>query len=107
MKPSKIDVLRAVTTAVQPRSAYINDEMQRWHREMVARGHTGHGPSSAFVLRRLRECVAEGWLEQSQFPDGMYGYTWTITDAGRARLERDRIETATKINVSREYGAGR
>lgn len=90
MKPSKLDVLRAVTTACSPRSAYINDQIQRWHAQMVAKGHSGHPPTSAFVLRRLRECVKEGWLEQSRFTDGAYGYTWTITDAGRARLEREK-----------------
>lgn len=88
MKPSRIDVLRAVTTACSPQSTYVNDEIQRWHRKNVSRGLKGHPPTSPFVLRRLRECVKEGWLEQSRHTSGMYGYTWTITGAGHARLGR-------------------
>ncbi|NTI22405.1 hypothetical protein G6M87_11095 [Rhizobium rhizogenes] len=87
MKPSQIDILRAVSTAVRPQSVYINNEIQRWHAAQVSKwGMKGHPPSSSFVLHRLRHLVAAGYLIQSQFSDGLYGYTWTITDAGKARL---------------------
>lgn len=89
MKPSKLDVLRAVSTACNPQSVYINDEIQKWHRRNVSKGISrGKPPESRFVLKRLRECVTEGWLTQSRFTGGMVGYEWTITDAGRAELER-------------------
>jgi hypothetical protein len=87
MRPTKIDVLRAVSTAILPRSVYINNEIHRWHAGQVASwGMGGHPPTSSFVLRRLKQLVDDGYLVQSQFSDGLYGYTWTITDAGKARL---------------------
>jgi len=77
-------VLRAVTTAVRPQSVYINNEIQRQHRRYVAGGGEGHCPSSSLVLRRLRSLAAKGYLVESRFADGLYGYTWAITDPGRA-----------------------
>lgn len=80
-------VLRCVTRAVSPYSTYINDEVRREHSRHVAAGGTGHVPRTSLVLRRLRSLAAKGFLEESRFADGYYGYKWTITEAGREALK--------------------
>jgi hypothetical protein len=78
----KTVVLNAVRSACSPWSAYINDEVQRWH----AKNGTGHTPTSQLILRRLRSLVADGHLTQSPLRRGYYGFRWTITEAGKAAL---------------------
>ncbi len=82
----KTVVLNAVRTAVSPWSAYVNDEVQRWHAKNVRNGGTGHPPTSQLILRRLRSLVADGCLTQSPLRRGYYGFRWTITDAGKTAL---------------------
>lgn len=80
-------VLRCVAKAVSPDSIYINDEVCREHSAHVKAGGTGHAPRTSLVLRRLRSLAAKGFLEESRFTSGYYGYKWTITEAGREALK--------------------
>ncbi|RVC47603.1 hypothetical protein EN781_00255 [Mesorhizobium sp. M4A.F.Ca.ET.090.04.2.1] len=88
MKLPGIEVLAAVATAVSPRGAYINDQVQRAHAKAVKAGAIGHPPSTGLVLRRLRSLEKRGLIECVGGPDGYYGFEWRITDAGRAELAR-------------------
>jgi hypothetical protein len=85
-KLTKSDVLTAVAKAVRPDSIYIIDQVQRQHDAAVRAGGSGHAPTSALVLRRLKALAADGLLMQSAGTNGYYGYRWDITDAGRAAL---------------------
>lgn len=78
----KTVVLNAVRSACSPWSVYINDQVQRWH----AKNGTGHPPTAALVLRRLRSLVDDGYLKQSTLRKGSYGFKWTITEAGKDAL---------------------
>ncbi len=79
-------VLLAVSKAVSPDSAYINDEVQKMHHDFVRRGGKGFPPRADLVLARLNALAAKGFLEKSTFTNGYYGYRWRITSAGRAAL---------------------
>ncbi|MEE9923745.1 MAG: hypothetical protein PBV01_10335 [Brucella anthropi] len=79
-------VLRCAKKAVRPDSIYINDEVRREHSRHVAAGGTGHVPRTSLVLRRLRALEAKGFITESRFATGHYGYRWTLTEAGREAL---------------------
>lgn len=89
MKLTKAQVLKAVSTAVLPRSGYINDEIHKAHQAHVAAGGIGHPPTTALVLRRLRALERDGLISCVGGPDGFYGFEWTITEAGRRALENE------------------
>lgn len=74
-------VLICAKRAVRPHSIYINDEVKREHLRHVAARGTGHPPSRGMVLRRLRSLAAKGFLRESAFPDGNYGYEWAIRES--------------------------
>ena len=88
MKPTLTDVLAAIPRAAGPWSNYIIDRLQRDHARRVALGGTGHPPSAALVLRRLKKLETMGHVTRSQFTNGYYGYRWDITDAGHAALPK-------------------
>lgn len=81
---SEEDVLSAISRAAAPFSVYIGDVLRRDHAANVAKGGTGYGPSPALILRRLKQLAANGLIQRSTFPSGLYGYEWKVTDAGRA-----------------------
>ncbi|ESY42058.1 hypothetical protein X747_14905 [Mesorhizobium sp. LNJC384A00] len=87
MKLTRTAALQAVKDAVRPRSAYINDQVHRQHGQHVRNGGTGHPPTNAVILRRLRSLQSDGLLECIGGPDGYYGFEWRITDLGQAALE--------------------
>lgn len=82
-KLTKAMALKAVTTACAPYSAYIHDEVRKMHRVHVRDGGTGFCPKTGLLLARLNSLAADGMLIRSGFPDGYYGYHWTITAEGR------------------------
>jgi len=86
VKLTKADVLKAVSKAISPDSTYINDEVQKMHRDHVKAGGTGHPPRVSLVLARLNALAADGMLEKSAFTNGYYGYRWTITPSGLQAL---------------------
>jgi hypothetical protein len=90
VKLTKARLLLAVSKAISPDSTYINDELQRMHRADVVAGGKGFPPRVGLVLSRLNALAADGMLEKSVFPNGYYGYRWTITPSGRAALEANR-----------------
>lgn len=83
---TKLHVLAAVARALAPKSAYIAIELHRAHIEHVGVVGKGHPPRRGLILSRLRSLEADGMLECTGGPDGYYGYSWRITDAGRAAL---------------------
>lgn len=87
---SKDMVLLAVSKAISPDSAYINDEVSKMHRAHVGAGGTGHAPRVGLVLARLKALAADGLLEKSGFPNGYYGYRWELTAAGRSALTKEK-----------------
>lgn len=92
VKLTKEMVLLAVKKAVSPDSAYVNDEVQKMHRDHVYAGGKGFPPRTSLVLARLNALAADGMLEKSRFTNGYYGYRWTITPAGRAALQDSSVE---------------
>lgn len=79
-------VLLAVQRAISPDSTYINDQVQRMHRDHVKSGGKGYPPRTDLVLSRLNALAKDGLLEKSTYTNGYYGYHWTITPAGRLAL---------------------
>lgn len=72
-------VLLAVAAAAAPYSGYVADTLDRhWH----------WGARRSLVLSRLRSLEASGLIECIGGPLGSYGYKWSITPAGRARLSQ-------------------
>lgn len=88
-KLTKAQVLKAVSTAVRPRSVYINNEVHQAHWAHVVAGGIGHPPTAALILRRLRALEIDGLVECVGGPDGIYGFEWSITAAGRLALEAE------------------
>ena len=86
MDLSKEDVLIAAKKAISCKSAYIGDEVNRIHAARVRAGGSGHAPQSGLVLRRLRQLCRDGMMECTGGPDGFYGFSWSITPAGHAKL---------------------
>ena len=84
---TKDTVLHAVDEAIAPFSAYINDVVQRKHARSIRAGGTGHSPTAALVLRRLRQLEADGLVKCIGGPRGLYGFSWRITEAGRRALK--------------------
>lgn len=82
-KLTESQVMEAVRDAVMPYSAYINDVILSRH----ARAGVGHPPRSSLTLRRLRALERKGLVKCMAGPDGLYGYLWSLTNAGRAILE--------------------
>jgi len=82
-------VLLAVDRAISPDSNYINDQVQRMHAAHVRSGGKGFPPRTDLVLARLNALVADGKLTKSKFTNGYYGYSWSITDAGRSALAKE------------------
>lgn len=79
-------VLQAVAKAISPDSTYINEQVQRMHADHISAGGKGFSPRTDLVLARLNALASDGLLIKSRFPNGYYGYRWTITPAGRAAL---------------------
>lgn len=75
---SKEMVLAAVSSAISPDSAYINDEVNKLHRAHIASGGKGQAPRGSLVLARLNALAVDGLLAKSAFPNGYYGYRWDI-----------------------------
>lgn len=76
-RPTALDILVVMHSrpALQY-SVYIADEVRR----------SGTPVSQSKCLRRLRELESLGYVERSQFTLGYYGYKWTVTAAGTARM---------------------
>lgn len=91
-KLTKEMVLLAAKRAVSPDSAYINDEVQKMHRDHVYGGGKSFPPRTSLVLARLNALAADGVLEKSRFTNGYYGYRWTITEASRKALQDSSVE---------------
>lgn len=85
-KLTKEMALLAVSQAISPDSAYINDQVAKMHRAHIAAGGKGFNPRTDLVLSRLNALAKDGMLTKSMFPNGYYGYRWTITDVGRQAL---------------------
>ena len=83
---TKADVLGAIPRAAHPSSNYIIDQIHRDYRARVASGWKGHPPRSSIILTRLKQLEADGLLTRSQLTSGYYGYTWGLTDAGKAAI---------------------
>lgn len=79
-------VLVALDKAVSPKSAYVASEIDKAHLAHIRAGGKGFAPRRSLILRRLRALERDGKIECRGGPDGYYGYTWRITDAGRSTL---------------------
>lgn len=87
MQLSEKIVLNAVARAVSPQSIYINEELDRIHIRSIYQGGTGHPVKPSRSLAWLKKLEKKGYLIRSAGPDGYYGFTWAITEAGKAAME--------------------
>jgi hypothetical protein len=81
-------VLACVANAAGGQSAYIGDQALREHKRWVSTGGKGFPPRSSLILARLRGLERDGLIKCVGGPDGYYGFTWHLTDAGRAALKQ-------------------
>lgn len=90
---TKADVLLAMQRAIAPHTAYIHDSVCRQHGDRVESGevplHEFEMPTVALVLSRLKALRADGMVERSRDARGIYGYSWSFTDAGRSALAKE------------------
>lgn len=83
-KLQNIEVLQCVAEAIAPQSAYIAQEVRVRRRAQYA-GRV----SAAEILRRLRLLESNGLIVRTGGPNGFYGYSWSITEAGRLALAQE------------------
>lgn len=81
-----LSVLKAVKSSHHPQSIYIGDVIQRNHTAHISSGGTGHCPTSKQIKRALDKLQHDGFLTRSRYPNGYYGYSWTITAPGEDAL---------------------
>lgn len=70
---------------------------------LINRDLFGKGLHDRTARKHLKQLLAWGWVKKSVFPNGYYGYDWSLTDKGREQLARHREEwrrNATKVPVS-------
>lgn len=75
-RPTPNEVLIALSETRWPRTVFI--AMKFYH--MTPR------PKSALVLRRLRDLERAGYIVTDGYPNGYYGFEWSITASGHAFL---------------------
>lgn len=85
-KLTDAQVLVALDKAISPKSAYVAAEVDQMHLAHIRAGGKGFSPRRSLILSRLRSLERDGKIECRGGPDGYYGYTWRITDAGRDAL---------------------